>query len=152
MNKTLKWILIGLGIVLVVGLIAVSIFFVARNGSALAQSYPYGMPMLRRRFGMHYGGGFYFGRFRIIGGLFGLGILALLVWGIVALARHNRTPMTPPPMPPANTIQNNQSTTPAQPAQPTQSVPPVNQARVCSNCGKPLPAEAEYCPFCGAKQ
>ncbi|HVN53021.1 MAG TPA: zinc ribbon domain-containing protein [Anaerolineaceae bacterium] len=58
----------------------------------------------------------------ILGGLFSLGLLALLVLGIVWLVRSLRTPKQ------------------------------VVEMHPCSNCGEPVQTDWRYCPSCGKKQ
>lgn len=128
MNKTLKWVLIGLGIALAAFLIALPILDMVLNGGRLGVM---GHGILGRA-----GRGMmmlpFFGMFGFVRVLFPLGVFALAIVGIVLLARGGSSRATPPP--------------PAPPAQ------PAVEARTCRHCGKPLPAEGEYCPHCGKKQ
>lgn len=128
MNKTLKWVLIGLGIALAAFLIALPILGMVLNGGRLGVM---GHGILGRA-----GRGMmmlpFFGMFGFVRVLFPLGVFALAIVGIVLLARGGSSRATPPP--------------PAPPAQ------PAVEARTCRHCGKPLPAEGEYCPHCGKKQ
>ena len=139
MNKTLKWILIGLGITLGVFIIALPIFYLARHAGSLADL---GRQMMPFRTSTHMP----FRSWTVVMfpliGLFGLlrillpaAVLGFAVYGVVALVRAkpgrtgDATLQTPPPIPAA----------------------PASD-RVCVSCGKPLPGEGEYCPHCGAKQ
>jgi len=131
MNKTLKWILIGLAIAVGVFIIALPIFYMVRYSGAAGSFGWDDMPF-------HRGFSLPFLRFMPMMGFFGLSrlllplvVIGLAVYGIVALVRgkKGRTTQAPP-------------TLPAEAA----------EARVCSNCGKPLPSEGEFCPHCGTKQ
>lgn len=139
MNKTLKWILIGLGITLGAFIIALPIFYLARHAGSLADL---GRQMMPFRTSTHMP----FRSWTVVMfpliGLFGLlrillpaAVLGFAVYGVVALVRAKpvrtgeATLQTPPPIPAA----------------------PASD-RVCVSCGKPLPGEGEYCPHCGAKQ
>lgn len=138
MNKTLKWILIGLGIALVVFFIAMSIFMFLGRGAGAAYEpgswgkIPYGGMMPYARGGYHMpfigmlGG---FGLFRM---LLPLAVIGFAVYGVVRLVSgkngHHNAESTPTP-------------------------PAVGAAeRVCTACGRPLPDVGEYCPHCGTKQ
>ncbi len=85
----------------------------------------FGMP----GFGMREFGGHGFGMMGwgmmpfggILGGLFSLGLLALLVLGIIWLVRSLRTPKQ------------------------------VVEMHPCGNCGKPVQADWRNCPYCGKK-
>ena len=50
---------------------------------------------------------------------------------------------TPPPPPPQ------QQYTPPPPPPQQQAPPPQQTGRFCSNCGKPIPQDAQVCPYCG---
>lgn len=134
MNKTLKWVLIGLGIALAAFMIAIPIFFVIvnRQGAAMMGSEIFGragrmivpVPFFS-----------FFGFFRV---LFPLGLLALVVTGIVLLVRGGRSSSVAqtavPPLPSTGPVQSETA------------------QRICQKCGKSLHPEGEYCPFCGEKQ
>ncbi len=134
MNKTLKWVLIGLGIALAAFMIALPIFFMIMNrqGAAMMESGLFGrtgrmiipIPFFS-----------FFSFFRVI---FPVGLLALVVTGIVLLVRGGRSSSAAqtvvPPLPAAGQVQ----------PEPTQLT--------CRKCGKPLNPEGQYCPFCGEKQ
>ena len=128
MNKTLKWILIGLAIAVGAFLIALPVFGMVLGGAR------YGISHMGR-----FGSGMmlpFGGFFRLFAGIIPLGVLALAVVGVVLLVRNNRAknvPMVPP----------------AQPAQPTE-LPAA--PRVCIKCSRILQAEGEFCPYCGEKQ
>lgn len=125
MNKTLKWVLIGLGIALAAFLVTMSCIrfagyhtlgWMGRSGA-----YP--------RMGMMPMMGF-FGLFRL---LVPLGVLVLAVFGVIHLVRGKAT--TPPAMIP-----------------PAQPVAPVLDVHQCANCGKTYETDGEFCPYCGTKQ
>lgn len=133
MNKTLKWILIGLAIAAGAFLLTLPIFYIARNADALASVDGLRMPM---RTTFH-------APFRVLPmlavmpliGIFGifrvlipLIVVGLAAWGVVALVRDRPSSQTLPPL------------------------PSTRSERVCNSCGKPLYNEGEYCPFCGSKQ
>jgi hypothetical protein len=135
MNKTLKWILIGLAIAVGVFIIAVPIFYLARHAGNLAE---FGRDVMPFRSGTHMMPRTWPFMMFPLAGLFGffrllvpLAVVGFAVYGIVALARgrNGRAPQFPPAVPPAKT-----------------------EGRVCASCGKPLPDEGEFCPHCGAKQ
>jgi len=129
MNKTVKWVLIGLGIALLVFLIALPVFYMVLHRGGMMGLDIYGragrMMMPVPFFG-------FLGFFRI---LLPLGLIALVVVGIVLLARGGRSNQAAP-----------------LPAQPAEQAQPVVEQRICRKCGKPLNTEGEYCPFCGKKQ
>ena len=140
MNKTIKWILIGLAIAVGVFLIALPVFYLARHAGSLVEigrgMMPYrsgALPHFRQMPFMHMfpimG---IFGFFRL---LLPLAVLGLAVYGVVALVRGRRTTIVPPSVPTAAVVP---------------PVPPA--ARVCTACGRELHKEGEFCPFCGAKQ
>lgn len=131
MNKTLKWILIGLGIALAAFLIAMPVMRMFMGGSRYAMR---GLPFSRAGHGMMafpMMGVFGFFRF-----LIPLGILALAVVGIVYLVRNNRSGKAGQIPPPLAT------------AEPREEV----QGKWCVHCGKPLASEGGFCPYCGTKQ
>lgn len=132
MNKTLKWILIGLAIALGVFLIALPVFYMARYAGNLADV---GRQMMPFRTGYHMP---FPGRMPMMG-IFGLSrvllplaVIGFAVYGVIALVR-GRKPAVASAVPPA---------LPVVPA----------EVRECTSCGKPLHSEGEFCPFCGAKQ
>lgn len=127
MNKTLKWILIGLGIAVATFLVAMPILGMCLGGgrpgmmgSGILGRAGHGMMLLP-----------FFGVFGFLRVLLPLGVVALAVVGIVLLARGGRSSTTTPVAPPAQ---------------------PVAEARACRHCGKTLPAEGVFCPHCGKKQ
>lgn len=130
MNKTLKWILIGLAIAVGAFLVALPIFYMVLNHGAVRTG---GLGIARHMPGMRFAFGGFFMLFRM---LIPLGILVLAVFGVIHLVRGGHKP----------------SLAPVQPVQPVPPVAPVAAHRVCVNCGKGLPLEGEYCPSCGAKQ
>ena len=133
MNKTLKWILIGLAIAAGAFLLSLPIFYIARHADSLA-----GIDGLRTPMRTTFHTPFrvlpmlavmpvvgIFGIFRV---LIPLIVVGLAVWGVVALVRGRRSSQPPPP------------------------VPSAASERVCNTCGKPLYNQGEYCPFCGSRQ
>jgi uncharacterized membrane protein len=139
MNKTLKWILIGLGIALVVFFIAMSVFYMLRvaggvGGTSWRGMMPFqGMMPYRSGYHMPFLGFMPmmgFGFFRL---LLPLAVIGFAVYGLVRLAggkskRYDASAsQTPPPL-------------------------TGETQRACVACGKALPGEGEYCPHCGAKQ
>lgn len=151
MNKTLKWVLIGLGIALVVFFIALSVFvmFGRVAGGVDGSSWRGMMPfqgMMPFRGTMPYqgmtpfrSGGYHMPFFGMMGGfgffrlLLPLAVIGFAVYGVVRLAggKSNRygtgTTQTPPPLTGVT-------------------------ERACVACGRALPGEGEYCPHCGTKQ
>jgi hypothetical protein len=122
MNKTLKWILIGLGIALVVFIIATVVFSaVFMHGTLGLNRLNYGFVMPHMRV-FPFGGMFLLGR-----GLFWLVVIGLAVTGVVLLVRSGSSKSAPPAQLPS-------------------------QTKVCQSCGKELHASGEFCPHCGAKQ
>lgn len=143
MNKTLKWVLIGLAIAAGAFLLALPIFGM--------MMYRGGMPMMDG-WGLRDGlrTSFYHNPHRMMPfmGVFGflrlllpLGVLGLAVYGIVALVRGNRRPATAAQVPPA---------APAAPAAPL--AVDASTEGVCSACGRELHSGGEFCPYCGTKQ
>ena len=141
MNKTLKWVLIGLAIAVVVFLIALVCFVGFKNGFG-------GMMGRSGEFGRLPGRGGNFNRLPMMGGggmMFGLGILmffraiiplgilALAVVGIVLLFRNKRA---------SSASKKNQL-----PAE-----TPVVTTHSCAKCGKDVQNEWAVCPYCGKKQ
>jgi hypothetical protein len=135
MNKTLKWVLIGLGIAVVVFFIALSIFVIFGRVAGGVDGSNWGRMPFRSGYHMPFRG------VMPMMGFFGLSRLLLLlvvigfaVYGLVRLvggngAHHGAAPMqqTPPP------------------------VTGITE-RACVACGRTLPGEGEFCPHCGAKQ
>ncbi len=150
MKKAWKWV-IGVVVVLVILAALIGVGFVVRNNMHIirgqAQIYrgysdrgpemmPYG------GFGYHMRGPLMMGYRRspfggFIGGLFMLGFLALIVFGIIWLVGRVRS----------------QNTVPATAAMPAGSSPAVPEviATPCTKCGRPLQAEWKVCPYCGKK-
>lgn len=138
MNKTLKWILIGVAIALGVFIIALPIFTLLLGGGRMAmmdggvlrdgmrdgfrdglRASNYHSPfMMMPLMGI-------FGFFRM---LLPAAVLGLAVYGVVALVRGSRANATIPP-PPAAVVD-----------------------RACAACGRELVSGGEFCPFCGAQQ
>lgn len=161
MSKALKWIL-GIGIALVVVAVIAGIAFLVFsrfNGfnvmMGARQARPFGdgrlmpwrnMPM-NPYFGMPGGrlGGFFPLRM-IAGWVFSLGILALIVLGIIALAAAFRR-SSQPSAAPAQAV-SAVAVTPPSPANP----PAVDEspARTCPSCGRPANADWSHCPYCGS--
>lgn len=135
MNKTLKWILIGLAIALGVFIIALPVFYLARNAGNLAEL-GRGLMPFRSSPHMPFRSGLMmmplmglFGLFRLA---LPLAVIGFAVFGVVALVRGRK----------------NDITTAVPPALPAVPAP----ERSCTACGKPLQSEGEFCPFCGTKQ
>jgi disulfide bond formation protein DsbB len=136
MNKTLKWILIVLGILLGLALIA-AVVFQALGMSHLGYSL-YGVDRYDRfgSFDRYYERMPMMGMFPMVGfsllrGGFGLGILALAVIGVVLLVRNGHA---------------------AKPAAVPTVEAPAAPARTCAKCGSTLEAGWVACPHCGKKQ
>ena len=133
MNKTLKWFLIGLGIALVTFIGAMAVFTMHRGGYSMMGGYEdfgRGIREYNRMPMMGYMPMMAFGLFR---GIFGLGILALAVVGLVHLIRHGRA-------------KHDATIAAAQP------VIPVEPEVSCQKCGKSLKSEWTNCPYCGKKK
>lgn len=127
MNKTLKWVLIGLGIALVAFLVALPLFGMHRVGFSMMPRYSgfeRGFPVM---------GAFPMMAFKLVRGLIGLGILALAVIGVVLLVRSGNAKKVEPPAP----------------VETTTIVEPVTN---CRNCGKEIKVGWVACPYCGKKQ
>lgn len=132
MNKTLKWILIGLAIAVGAFIIALPIFTMVLGGGRAGMMDGWGL-----REGMR--GGMrvpFHSPFMMMPlmGIFGLlrlllpaAVLGLAVYGVVALVRGSRVKTAVPP-----------------------TQPVVVQA--CAACGRELVSGGEFCPYCGAKQ
>ena len=136
MNKTLKWILIGLGIAVAAFIVAMVIFGTRHVGFSMMGARGF------NRIGGRVGGFPMMGfapmiAFGLLRGLFGLGILALAVIGVVLLVRNNKAKN-------ANQVANL-----ATPVEPT---PVVEQEKLCKHCGKPVNSDWVACPYCGKKQ
>jgi hypothetical protein len=171
MKKVWKWV-IGIVIVLVVVAALVTGAILLRNHFGLTRvtrltqpgfgygqrgpglrPFAYGMPM--RGYGMMgFGWGGLLGG--LFGGLFCLGILALVVLGIIWLVNRLRRPTTvSAPMANASS-----SVTPvAQPVAPVAPVAervassaPVVATHSCKKCGELVQDGWTYCPNCGKKQ
>lgn len=127
MNKTLKWILIGLAIVVGAFLVAMPIFMLGLNHGALRTG---GFGFSRHMPGMMFPFGGLFMLFRM---LIPLGIFVLAVFGVIHLVRGKAT-TTQAMVPPA------------------QSVAPAVDVRQCTSCGKTYESDGEYCPYCGTKR
>ena len=146
MNKTLKWILISLGILLGLLLIAAVVFHSFAGGyNRLGASDEYMRPFsrmdrfedyqqpfttLRRVPMMPYMPMIAFG---LIRGLLGLGVLALAVIGVVLLVRNGKSKQLAPPV----------QTVPDEVAEPK---------RNCRHCGRDINTVWVACPYCGKKQ
>ena len=126
MNKTLRTILMVLGVLVLAALLfgfGYRLYWMAAGGATSGfgpmmggRWLGTGGGMMSGRWLMH--GGAWMGLFPIVGWILGLGILALAVFGLVSLVRR-----------PAS----------GQPA------------RVCAHCGVPLEAGWIACPRCGEK-
>ncbi len=123
MNKTLKWILIGLGILAGLAIIAM----VVMRGFGF---HPY---LADGRFGggyfMHRGGMMFgMGLMMLFRFLVPAGVLALAVVGVIALVRGRK------------------------PAPGTPVSAPVEAVKNCPKCGQPVQADWIHCAHCGKKQ
>lgn len=136
MSNTWKYVLIGLVVIILVGVIGIAALALLTHGFSGMMPYrvgprinpPYGnMPMMRG-----------FGLLGLVGFglrlLIPLGLIALVVVGLVWLLTRSRTPAAmvtpgPTPVPP-----------PAPPA-----------GRTCPNCGRPVQSDWSVCPYCGHK-
>ncbi len=151
MNRTWKWILIGLGIFILAFCVALPLF-VGIGTRFLGYG---GMPMMGRRFGFlpfmgpFMGRGFGMGGFGLLGflfPLFALLVLILVIVGIVVLLRRPQRPVVATAMP-AETV------TPidATPAEPVTPVPEAVETHPCPHCGAPVQTGWVACPHCGEK-
>ncbi len=159
MNRTWKWILIGLGVFILAFCVGLPLFlgFGARlfryGGMPMMGGQPYGAyPMFGGRDYGIFGG---FGLLRFLFPLVGLGIVALVIVGIVLLLRRPQKPVTASavvtpavssePVPPADF-------TPSEPVVPA-AVAPVEAVETtpCPHCGAPVQADWVACPHCGEK-
>jgi hypothetical protein len=146
LNKTLKWILISLGIVLGLLLIAMVVFHSFAGGySRFSASDEYTRPFNRmdrfEDFQRPFGGTHRMPMmtvmpmmaFGLIRGILGLGILALAVIGVVLLVRNGRAKQVAPPVPevPASIVE---------------------PARHCRHCSREINTDWVACPYCGKKQ
>jgi predicted lipid-binding transport protein (Tim44 family) len=161
MNKTWKWILIGLGVFILAFCVGLPLFL--GLGASLAGNG--GMPMMRQPFGgypMMGGRGFGifggFGLLRLLFPLFGLGLVVLVIAGIVLLLRRPQKPavaasaaamvVTPAasvvPVPTADF-------TPSEPIPPAAGPAVVVETTPCPHCGAPVQSGWVACPHCGEK-
>ena len=156
MNKTWKWILIGLGVFILAFCVGLPLFL----GLGARVAGVAGMPMMRQPFGgfpMMGGRGFGlfggFGLLRMLFPLFGLAVVVLVIVGIVLLLRRPQKPaavvVTPTasaePVPPADF-------NPAEPVTPAAMAPAeVVETTPCPHCGAPVQAGWVACPHCGEK-
>jgi hypothetical protein len=156
MNKTWKWILIGLGVFILAFCVGLPIFL----GIGARMAGFAGMPMMGQPFGgypMMGGRGFGlfggFGLLRLLFPLFGLAVVVLVIAGIVLLLRRPQKPdavaVTPAasyePVPPADF-------TPSEPVAPAVVTPAeVVETSPCPHCGAPVQAGWVACPHCGEK-
>ena len=136
MNKTLKWILIGLGIAVAAFLVALCFFVMHRGGFSMMRGYG-DFDRLGRGFGGFPMMGFMpMMAFGLLRGIFGLGVLALAVIGVVLLVRNDKARRA------------------AKPVDAASVVPATEQEveRNCKRCGRHLEEEWAICPYCGKKQ
>ena len=127
MNKTLKWVLIGLGIAILAFLIALPLFNMHRLGFSMMSRYPgldRGFPLMRAMPMMAFG---------LIRGILGLGVLALAVLGVVLLVCSGKSGQVTPP---------------------AAVIPPsvVVPAKQCRHCSREINTDWVACPYCGKKQ
>ncbi len=151
MNKTLKWILIVLAVIIGLGVLSLPLWLMlAHNGGQLpavdstvlredlregmrdGMRYPH-MPFTGRMFP-------FFGMFGFARMLLPLGVIALAVYGVIALVRRK----------PAQTA-NPASAAVVTPAPAAAAAEPAEIGK-CATCGRERISEGEYCPFCGARQ
>lgn len=146
MNKTLKWILISLGILVGLLIIAALVFhaFAFNSGRMGMYFNPNGLDRDFDR-GLRT-----FGRMPMMGfmpmmglgllrGVFGLGILALAVIGVVLLIRNGNAKH-------AEKMAAAQTAAPETPV--IAQEPEIN----CKKCGKTLQKDWAVCPYCGKRQ
>lgn len=144
MNKTLKWILISLGILVALAIIASVVFHAfAFSGGRTGMMFNYDrMPYGLDRDGNFGGFSRDFGRMPMMGfmpimafgfirGIFGLGILALAVIGVVLLVRNGK----------AKRDLQSADTTPVVPP----AAPVVGKS--CKHCGKTFNDDWVVCPY-----
>ncbi len=146
MNKTMKWILISLGIILGLLLIAAVVFHAfAGNYNRFGALDENGPPFNRmdrfedfqRPFKSYHRGPMmafmpmmFFG---LVRGILGLGVLALAVIGVVLLVRNVKSKETTPPVPVV-----------------PESV--MEPAKHCRYCSREINTDWVACPYCGKKQ
>lgn len=150
MNKTLKWILISLGILVGLLIIAAFVFHAfALNSGRMgmyfnSDQFPNGLDRGFDR-GLRT-----FGRMPMMGfmpmmglgllrGVFGLGVLTLAVIGVVLLIRNGKVKD-------AGKVAAAQTTAPETPV--VEPEPEIN----CKKCGKSLQTDWAVCPYCGKRQ
>lgn len=146
MNKTLKWILIGLAIAAGAFIISLPVMFMIHNGGWIGMMDGYGL-----RDGLRDGmrtSSFhspmrmfpFFGMFGFARLLIPLGVIALAVYGVIALVRRR----------PAHAASSASVAvvTPAPAAAAAESA----EIGKCTTCGRERISEGEFCPFCGARQ
>lgn len=146
MNKTLKWILISLGILVGLLIIAALVFhaFAFNSGRMGMYFNPNGLDRdfdrgLRTFGRMPMMGLMPLMGFGLLRGFFGLGILALAVIGVVLLIRNGKT----------HEAAKTASAQPAVVETPDVAAEPV---RTCKKCSKVLQSDWAVCPYCGKKQ
>jgi hypothetical protein len=156
MNKTWKWILIGLGVFILAFCVGLPLFL----GIGTRFAGYGGMPMMRQPFGGYpmmggRGFGFFggFGLLRLIVPLFGLAVVAAVIAGIVLLLRRPRTPAAVVVTPAASVEPAPAGDfNPAEPVVPAAAAPAVVvETTPCPHCGAPVQAGWVACPHCGEK-
>jgi len=148
MNKTLKWILISLGILVGLAIIASVVFHVfAFGGGRTGMMFNYDrLPNGLDREGNFGGLNRNLGRMPMMGfmpmmafgllrGILGLGVFALAVIGVVLLVRNGKAKRD------AQSV--------AAPLVPS-ATPAVEKS--CKHCGKTINEDWIVCPYCGKKQ
>lgn len=126
MNKTIKWILIGFGILVGLAILAAFVLMLVRGVGFHPQFVDgrFGGRMFFPHGGMMFGMGLMMlGRL-----LIPVGVIALAVVGVISLARSKKP-------------------TPSAPVE-----PPVELLKACPKCGKPVQADWTHCAHCGKKQ
>jgi len=139
MNKTLKWILIGLGIAIAAFLVTMAFFGFHRGGYSMMNGIDdYGRGL--RTFGRMPMMGFMpMMAFGLMRGVFGLGVFALAVIGVVLLIRNGKS-------------KHAEKMAAAQPAVSETPVVAPEPEINCKKCGKVLQKDWAVCPYCGRRQ
>jgi hypothetical protein len=150
MNRTWKWILIGLGVFILAFCLALPLFlgFSARLlgfGRMPMMGQPFGrFPMMGRGFGI-FGG---FGLLRLLFPLAALVIVVLVIVGIVLLLRRPQKPAAAAITPAVTPV----DATSLEPIPPAAAAPvKVVETTPCPHCGAPVQAGWVACPHCGER-
>ena len=156
MNKTLKWILGAVAVLLIMVVIAgigylVFSWWGGMHWSMNVREFKpwedgrvrpwrdmprFAVPMMRDIWLPFRWFGFFFPLGMIFGGLFWLAVIFLSVYGLISLFRGGRT--------------SRQDLPPAAPtAHPVDAVPGQPSAMTCANCGQIIQEDWSHCPYCG---